>query len=89
VDSPPPQPEQNANGTEPARQWRCWEIIIEENNPEAYRPESAVVKLWNEDADYALVPGMEIELSLFIHKREGSNGKFYNEVGYRALKVLS
>ena len=83
------QPEENANGADSTHQWRYREIIIEENNLEAYRPESAVVKLWDADADYALSPGMEIEVSLFLRARVGSNGKDYNEVDYRALKVMS
>ena len=42
----------------------------------------------DEDANLALVPGMEVEVSLFLGTHE-YNGDIYNDIYYKSLKVLS
>ena len=70
------------------QQWQALDVVLEEDNPNAWRTETAKVTLLGEDAKLALVPGMEVEVTLFLSTRMHDN-KIYNEVLYKSLKVLS
>ena len=63
-------------------------MVLEENNPQAWRTESVKVSLRGEDAYLALVPGMEVEMSIFLGTHE-YNGETYNDIHYKSLKVIS
>ena len=78
--------ERDASGAE--QKWKMREVWLEENNPNAWRTESVLLTLWDEDANLALVPGMEVEVSLFLGTHE-YNGDIYNDIHYKSLKVLS
>ena len=78
--------ERDASGAE--QKWKMREVWLEENNPNAWRTESVLLTLWDEDANLALVPGMTVEVTLFLSTRMHDN-KIYNEVLYKSLKVLS
>lgn len=76
--------ERDANGAE--QRWQARDVVLEENNPQSWRTESVVVRLLGDDASLALVPGMEVEVSIFLGTHE-FNGDIYNDVHYKALKV--
>ena len=78
--------ERDANGAE--QKWQAREVVLEENNPQTWRTESVKVSLRGEDAYLALVPGMEVEMSIFLGTHE-YNGEIYNDVHYKSLKVIS
>ena len=78
--------ERDANGAE--QKWQAREVVLEENNPQAWRTESVLLTLWGDDANLALVPGMEVEVSVFLGTHE-YNGETYNDVHYKSLKVIS
>ena len=78
--------QRDADGEE--QQWQALDVVLEEDNPNAWRTETAKVTLLGEDAKLALVPGMTVEVTLFLSTRMHDN-KIYNEVLYKSLKVLS
>ena len=78
--------QRDADGEE--QQWQALDVVLEEDNPNAWRTESVLLTLWDEDANLALVPGMEVEVSLFLGTHE-YNGDIYNDIHYKSLKVLS
>ena len=78
--------ERDADGNEVKTQKR--EVVLEENNPQAWRTESVLLTLWGDDANLALVPGMEVEVSVFLGTHE-YNGETYNDIHYKSLKVIS
>ena len=78
--------QRDADGAE--QQWLALDVVLEEDNPNAWRTETAKLTLLGEDAKLALVPGMTVEVTLFLSTRMHDN-KIYNEVLYKSLKVLS
>ena len=81
-----PEREGVQNG-EVSRSWKARDIVLEEDNDAVRSPESVVVTLWGDDACLTLVPGMQIEVSVFLKAKEGNNGRFYTDTDYSGLKI--
>ncbi len=68
-------------------QWQARDVLLEEDNAEAFRAESAIITLFGEEANLVLAPGMKVEVTLFFTTHE-YEGRTFNDVAYRKFEVV-